>query len=955
MIRTSATLLAAIALATNVSAAPPERYTPEPCAGISALVSQSTTPLFTADFAAPAAAWIAPASHRGSTLPQGWHDFTTDPKTEVRYSRLVDDGLPMLHMVAGRASTGSEAAAVGINLGDIPAGTAVKISLTLRSPTRTPARLLLTTPDADKPRWQKTINGNTGWQTLDYNWRPTALVTDVRLALALERPGTLDVSALTIETIRVEELKNLLASTPAFAALGTQPNALRHTRFPLGLPTGWAYAPTTADGEDLTAETDPATPGPTGAPALKLTTHADRDTEAALVGEHFTLPRFWLRHTFSLSIKGNASGSLKIASGFDTLATKKFTVTEAGGWQRLTLYFNPRALTDSYFVQLALTGEAWIDGLRVAPTGDDATSAATSANYVPSAPAELALASPAPARVTFAGDSGDAASRRIDWTVLSDPSAPLPSGAVLRAKIVNLYEQQIRLPDTPLPPPPLSGKTSHAGSWTLPEFPSKPFGAHRVEAWIEDTSTGARIGAPDEIIIYRLPRPRHLDTDAPDSPFGTHVYPSHRHLAMAKAAGINWARLHDGGTVTFTGWYFAEKERGQWAFYDRPLQRYRDHHIMILGQLGTAPAWASALQRIGPRSWTDRYYQPEDLDAWQNYVRTVTAHYRGKIRDWEIWNEPWLSGFWKKGLRTDSAGSTVNDAGDTAPEDFAKLTQRTVAAVRAVDPSLTLVGLNTTAGGHSTKGRNFAGDDWTRRYAAAGGTDGLSAVSYHQYAYENAGYPDDSIERGFKTAVGPISDAATGRPAVPVWMTEGSVVQGHTGPGFYYRTLPFAPSVEERGEAASDRLLRYMTALLAAGDAKIFLYAMHKHGRFDNGNKYRVLLGEDGYLHPTAVAHAALAWRIEGKPFSRIVELTPNTRAYVFYNDNAWAAVLIPRPGKGTAEAAPSTVSLRAPGALEIADLFGNPILPGSPAPNRVFFVSGTGAFTEAALVPLKP
>ncbi|RRJ96642.1 hypothetical protein Ga0100231_022860 [Opitutaceae bacterium TAV4] len=508
MIRTSATLLAAIALATNVSAAPPERYTPEPCAGISALVSQSTTPLFTADFAAPAAAWIAPASHRGSTLPQGWHDFTTDPKTEVRYSRLVDDGLPMLHMVARRASTGSEAAAAGINLGDIPAGTAIKISLTLRSPTRTPARLLLTTPDADKPRWQKTINGNTGWQTLDYNWRPTALVTDVRLALALERPGTLDVSALTIETIRVEELKNLLASTPAFAALGSQPNALRHTRFPLGLPTGWAYAPTTADGEDLTAETDPAIPGPTGAPALKLTTHADRDTEAALVGEHFTLPRFWLRHTFSLSIKGNASGSLKIASGFDTLATKKFTVTEAGGWQRLTLDFNPRALTDSYFVQLALTGEAWIDGLRVAPTGDDATSAATSANYVPSAPAELALASPAPARVTFAGDSGDAASRRIDWTVLSDPSAPLPSVAVLRAKIVNLYEQQIRLPDTPLPPPPLSpGRQAMPARGRFPSSLQNPL-AHTASKRGSKTQAPERASArPTRLsfIAFRVP------------------------------------------------------------------------------------------------------------------------------------------------------------------------------------------------------------------------------------------------------------------------------------------------------------------------------------------------------------------------------------------------------------------------------------------------------------------
>ena len=34
-----------------------------------------------------------------------------------------------------------------------------------------------------------------------------------------------------------------------------------------------------------------------------------------------------------------------------------------------------------------------------------------------------------------------------------------------------------------------------------------------------------------------------------------------------------------------------------------------------------------------------------DLDAWREYVRTVADRYRGRIRYWEVWNEPDLGGF----------------------------------------------------------------------------------------------------------------------------------------------------------------------------------------------------------------------------------------------------------------------------------------------------------------------
>ncbi len=123
-------------------------------------------------------------------------------------------------------------------------------------------------------------------------------------------------------------------------------------------------------------------------------------------------------------------------------------------------------------------------------------------------------------------------------------------------------------------------------------------------------------------LVYRLPRPKYWGQDAPNSAFGVHTTSTTRHCVMLKAIGVNWTRLHDAG-LDYIGWYHLEPRKGQWEFRDEPIHRYRKQHVMILGELGTAPPWASHHPGYDVNGYFDRFYQPRDLDNYGNYVRAV--------------------------------------------------------------------------------------------------------------------------------------------------------------------------------------------------------------------------------------------------------------------------------------------------------------------------------------------
>ena len=870
-------------------------YVPEPRTTLWDVAGTAVHPLLRSEWSG---AWeMVPTSRPkevGGTAPRGWFDASHWAAGKLALGPGSEDGLAFLHVQCAEVDYGE--ARLGLPLGAVVAGNAYRITVRARGAASLPLRVAIAARAAGgPPAWEETLPLAAAWKTATFVWNASASVPDAVLFVSIERKGAFDLAEAAIDAIDIAGLRAAVEASPALSGR----NDLDATRFPFGLPVGWMLPRTDSDGDEVKAFADRSLAGPSGAPPLRVEAPAG----TTLYGAPFVVSRFWEPQAASFAAKGDGTGFLAVTAGGHILARKAFSLDPAKGWQRVTLPFRMATFTDPARVEIELHGSGWIDALR-SGCGENPGA------YETRLPGEVDLGSADPARVAFDDDPGAA---RVSWAVYG--AVP---GAVLRAKAIDLYREQIVLP-----PVPLDGSSPAEGAWDLPVFAAHPLGPVRMEAWMEDAA-GRRLSPYAEWVVYRLKRPRCWDRDAPDSPFGVHILAANRELEMAKAIGINWVRTHDAG-ISYVGWYFLEPAKGDWRFDDAPLQRYRARHLMILGQLETAPAWASGLQRAGPRDpYSDRYYAPDHVEEFQDYVRQVAGRYRDVIGTWEVWNEPWSGHFWK----IEAAGAP--SPSPTAPADYARLMRAASETAKQVDPSLRIVGFNSTAGSFARPG-SFTGEAWTRAVAQAGGLSAADVFSYHDYVTEAVGYPGDAVEKGYRNAVGPL--LKQGVAPLPVWMTEGSPVAGLTGPGFYYHSLP-EPSSEDV-DAVSDRLCRYVVAALGQGDRKVFLYSMHKYGHFDNGEAYRLLVGEDGYLHPSAAAFSALAWRIEGKTFQRAADLTPDTRAYLFRGDDGWTAVCVPRPGTT------STLALPSSPAASAADLYGNPLRhPGM----ALFYLSGSSS-----------
>jgi hypothetical protein len=90
-------------------------------------------------------------------------------------------------------------------------------------------------------------------------------------------------------------------------------------------------------------------------------------------------------------------------------------------------------------------------------------------------------------------------------------------------------------------------------------------------------------------------------------------------------------------------WPRIEPAEGEfhWEEYDRLVGRSLELGIEVLALLSYTPAWASSVP-ANP--------QPSDPPAltefWTNAVREAALRFRGRVRYWQLWNEPNVREFW---------------------------------------------------------------------------------------------------------------------------------------------------------------------------------------------------------------------------------------------------------------------------------------------------------------------
>jgi len=217
----------------------------------------------------------------------------------------------------------------------------------------------------------------------------------------------------------------------------------------------------------------------------------------------------------------------------------------------------------------------------------------------------------------------------------------------------------------------------------------------------------------------------------PESPFGMGLYlyrysntpaslkEMDRAAALAEAAGVKWSREE-------FNWNRIEKERGRydWEFYDKMVETARRHGISIYGLLAYWSRWTKP-------------YTPEAIEDYCRFVRAVVSRYKGKIKHWEIWNEPNIF-FW------------------SGPRDmYTELLKRAYAAIKETDPEALVLGCST------------AGIDarFIRRVIKLGGKFDILTIHPYRGHLDDVGFVRELRQ------VRELTKKIDGRPR-PVWITE---------------------------------------------------------------------------------------------------------------------------------------------------------------------------------------
>ena len=108
-----------------------------------------------------------------------------------------------------------------------------------------------------------------------------------------------------------------------------------------------------------------------------------------------------------------------------------------------------------------------------------------------------------------------------------------------------------------------------------------------------------------------------------------------------------------------------------WAKYDNIVDLATKYGIQIQARLDNPPKWTRANADAGDKA------PPDDYQDFVNYAVAVAKRYQGRIRYYQIWNEPNANDEW--------GTQPVN------PEAYTDLLCRTYKALKAVDPALVVI------------------------------------------------------------------------------------------------------------------------------------------------------------------------------------------------------------------------------------------------------------------------
>ena len=802
-------------------------------------------------------------------FPEGWQIRTIYPSAEYsgEVKRLTGN------VAGGEAAFGFGAAHLNNTFLDLipdrqfPSDRYLKVRVAVRSPDTARMDLgLIRAGEVGRLVWKETrVYVPAEWmqrefiippQDTEAGGQPLQLVFRAGIP-----PSFIELDNLEVWVLEGEDLNAGIPAAPD--------NLLPQSGFPFGLPTGWSIGQ--VGGSDL-VQVDAEELSPLGRPSLEIKKGA----------RFLNTPSFQAHGgrmaTISFYAKGSVPGqSVRVELMAPPLSEMQ-RMTLSPEWQHYRQTIRMPYPLDGFQTLKIYSGQSyWIDGLMI-EEGTDFT------EFKQGFPVEQHL-------------------RHEDYYGLVDVGQPIEiqlglSGDLsavdsIRGAVEDVYGNMY-----PWGPIPLSPEAT--GSTAMMQLPLEELlaealpklGTYRVESRAYDAE-GQPVSAWGEIIVHRILTARHADAFAVDSAFGAHIAPSKEQPKMAKRLGFNWARMHD--AASGLKWYYVEGNKGTYDFArgDREVAAFHDAKINVLGVLDTSPIWASNVTDEKPRGrynyYWDAKWMPKDFPAWRQYCREITRHFKGRVDQWEIWNEPYVGLFFSRDWDPVKKRKVKG-----TPEDYHQLASEAVAGGMSGNSEASFF-LATKSG------------EWIRSFAENDTLRIGDGLTFHSYSPQHMAYDGDEID-AFSSDLRAHAQG-TRMEGKPIWNTEGGL--GAAPQHFYKHMEPSSHSWIAMDQASG--LVRYYLSNLIHGVDKFFLYSFHGSSHWAPS---WVIMAYDDTLPPHASALSHFFWQLEDLKLAGQADV-PGGSVYLFEGRRN-VAVVIPEIGA-------SEPIKRDWGAFKVYDLFGNP------------------------------
>ncbi len=216
--------------------------------------------------------------------------------------------------------------------------------------------------------------------------------------------------------------------------------------------------------------------------------------------------------------------------------------------------------------------------------------------------------------------------------------------------------------------------------------------------------------------------------------FGLHILHAVNGSTPWPSDQFGTLRLWDSGV----DWHEINTSQGvyNWTAFDRWMTLAQQHNVEVVYTFGRVPSWANGGQGTAVPMTNMQY--------WDDFVRAVVTRSAGRVKYWEIWNEPNDTHFWTGDIPT-----------------LVIMAQHAQQIIKSIDPNAIILTPSPTWTSTSP-------NQWMTSYLQAGGGGYADIIAFHGYVNSS---PEmiDSLAANMRNVMN-----ANGQSAKQLWDTEAS-------------------------------------------------------------------------------------------------------------------------------------------------------------------------------------